>query len=52
MSKLGKIAKIEKIIEEYGITSAEHLWQSDSLTIAAVEILEKICDVVGYADEE
>ena len=50
--KPDKIARIEAIIKEYGIESVEQLWQSDRLTVAAVEILEKICDIVGYADPE
>jgi hypothetical protein len=47
-----KIARIEDIIKEYYITCPEDIGQSERVQDNWMEILEKICDIVGWADEE
>lgn len=42
-------------IEEYEIGHVEQIWQTDEIIIAAPELVEDVCGVVGYkpyGDEE
>jgi hypothetical protein len=44
-----QITKIKAIIEKRELYSDEQMFQSDRVSIDAVEILVEICEVVGYA---
>lgn len=37
-------------IEKYEIGCAEQIWQTDSVLIAAPELVEEVCEVVGYKE--
>ena len=41
-----------KFIEEYEIGCVEQIWQTDSVLIAAPELVESVCNVVGYKPYE
>lgn len=37
-------------IEEYEIGCVEQIWQTDSVLIAAPELVESVCEIVGYVE--
>jgi hypothetical protein len=39
-------------IRENEITSSDSLYERDSLQLQALELLEQICDLIGYHEEE
>lgn len=39
-------------IEEYEIGHVEQIWQTDEIIIAAPELVESVCNVVGYKPYE
>jgi len=39
-------------IRENEITSSDSLYDRDSLQLQALELLEQICDLIGYHEEE
>ena len=46
-----KIAKIEAIIKKHKISCGEDIYQSDRINIKAPDILDEICEIVGYCEE-
>lgn len=47
---LWKVCK--DFVEEYEIGCVEQIWQTDSVLIAAPELVESVCNVVGYVEYE
>lgn len=49
---MGKEKKLKKIIkafiDKHEISCAEGVHQNDRVVIAATELIEELCDVVGY----
>jgi hypothetical protein len=50
--KADEVDKIKEVIKHYGITSGETLWQQDDIATSSLEIIEKICDIVGYHEAD
>ena len=50
--KADEADKIKEVIKHYGITSGETLWQQDDIATSSLEIIEKICDIVGYYEAD
>ena len=50
MNDTEKITKIEAIIKKHKISCGEDIWQSDR--VDGLQILDEICEVVGYYDED
>lgn len=42
----------KEFIKENQITCAEAIYQRDSLVVKSQELLEQICDLLGYYEEE
>lgn len=42
----------KNFIEEYEIGCVEQIWQTDSVIIAAPELVQGVCEVVGYKPYE
>ena len=39
-------------VNEYEIGCVEQIWQTDSVIIAAPELVECVCEIVGYKEYE
>ena len=39
-------------IKKHDIGCAEQIWQTDSVLIAAPELVEEVCEIVGYVEYE
>jgi hypothetical protein len=39
-------------IKENEIGHVEQIWQTDSIIIASPELVERVCEIVGYAEYE
>lgn len=39
-------------IENHEISCAESIWQMDSTLIAAPELVEEVCEIIGYVECE
>lgn len=46
-----KIEKIKAIIKKHEISCGEDIWQRDSIVENALTIIEEICEIVGYCEE-
>ena len=42
----------KNFVEKYEIGCVEQIWQTDSVLIAAPELVEEVCEVVGYKPYE
>jgi len=51
MENKEKLTKIKAIIEREEISCGEDLWQRDSLNEKLPEILEEICEIIGWYEE-
>jgi hypothetical protein len=45
-------ALCRKFVEERGITCPEHVSQCDDVIVNAYQLIEDICEIVGYHEEE
>ena len=52
MTDKEKVEKIKNIIIRERITCGEDLWQRDSLNEKLPELMDEICSIVGYAEDE
>lgn len=50
MNDSEKIAKLKELIKKHNITCGEDVWQNDSIGTSALEIIQEVCEIVGYSD--
>jgi len=46
-----KIKRIKEIIDRENIRCGEDLWQCDSLNQKLPEIMNEICEIIGYKED-
>ena len=39
-------------IKEHEIGHVEQIWQIDSIILASTELVESVCEIVGYVEHE
>lgn len=44
--------RCQKFISDQGITVPETIYQTDRIILNACELIEDICDIVGYKERE
>lgn len=43
---------IREFIEEHDITCPETIFQSDNISLESLNLIETLCEIVGYKDNE
>jgi hypothetical protein len=51
MNNSEKIVKLKELIKKHKIRCVEDVWQRDSIGDDAPEIIQEMCEIVGYYNE-
>ena len=52
LSDAEKVAKIQALIAKHEIDCGETIWQTDTISEKALEIIEAVCEIVGYYEDQ
>lgn len=49
--ELKQIEKLKALIKKHKISCGEDVWQRDSIGTDSLEIIQEMCEIVGYYEE-